>query len=741
MRSGAASNIRAGRAVEYNLPSSDTTAALAGAHVAYCAEEAQARRLLGEMVEAGRVAIDIETAPNKTEVARLAQLMQAKAETAGTLKAKRKLKAPTAEIAALAATEKRLAVEIRYAQTAGLDPHRARIRLLQVYAGGDCALVIDLDHTGPGVLDLLDGVSVIAHNMPFELSFLETAGVALGELQCTLQATRLMLGEYSTGLSTAAATYLDLDLDKTEQKGDWNAPHLTKQQVEYAAIDAVVTWRIAEKILPRFEVQRSAYEIQMRAIPAVMRMEMRGFTLDVEAHARLIEKLGHDRSAAEQSYRETCRETGHADLVPSTAAQKEELLHTLLTSDELARWRRTEKSGALSTKRSELLRAGHYPPILALVKLSRLDKLLSSFGPTLTALVSPVTGRIHAHYRVAGTASGRASCAGPNLQQIPRDGHFRALFVPEPGHVLVVADYSSMELRAAAYRSRDAAFERAFDRGLDFHKITASRMTGKDAAAVTEEERKGAKAVNFGAIYGQGAAGLAQAAWAQWGLVLDQSEAAAWLRAFADSYLGFAQWRRDHYQRCDARHFIVIGKDADRGIGRIFPKSRVPEGKSFYTRCCNLPIQGACADASMLALAYVDDRLFDAGIEGGPVAWLHDEIVLEVRADQAEQAARILKQAMIDGFAEIFPGAPLNGLVDPHIGLNWGEAKAGSKPKIDIAALYSERLKLSGLDANDEEVRLRAREYTVRAYQAHHRCSLDEAKQAVMSAIKRSAAK
>ena len=83
---------------------------------------------------------------------------------------------------------------------------------------------------------------------------------------------------------------------------------------------------------------------------------------------------------------------------------------------------------------------------------------------------------------------------------------------------------------------------------------------------------------------------------------------------------------------------IVIGKDADRGIGRIFPKSRVPEGKSFYTRCCNLPIQGSCADAAMLALSYVDERLFDADVDGGPVAWLHDEIVIEVREDRGRAA-------------------------------------------------------------------------------------------------------
>jgi DNA polymerase-1 len=660
-------------------------AALAGVEVVYIAEEAHARRLLVEMVAVGRVAIDIETAPNKTEVDRLASLLQAKAEIAGALKALRKLKAPTAESEALFARRKQLAVEIRYAGTAALDPRRSRIRLFQTYAGGDQALVIDLDYAGAGILDLLDGVNIIAHNVSFELSFLEAAGVGLGELHCTLQACRLMLGEYSTSLAEGAAAFLNLDLDKTLQASDWNAPHLTRQQIDYAAIDAVVAWRIAEKILPRFDVQRSAYEIQAGAIPAVMRMEQRGFKLDVDAHARLIADLKDKRIAAEQDYRKACRDSGHVALVdkpaPSSPAQKADLLTELLTSEELARWRRTEKSGALSTRRSELLRAGHYPPIRALVKLSKIDKRLASFGPTLAALVSPASGRIHAHYRVAGTASGRASCAGPNLQQIPRTSEladFRSLFVPELGCVLIVADYAMMEMRAAAYISGDRAMTEAFEQGLDLHRLTAARMiggNGKDIADVTEDERKGAKAVNFGAIFGQGAVGLIRSAWDQWEIVLDLDEASAWVKSFENSYFEYARWRRDHYRLCQSRRNIVIGRDAARGMGRVFPFTRLPVGNNGYTRSCNLPVQGGCADASMLALAYVDDRLFDAGIDGGPVAWLHDEIVLEVRAEQAEQAAEILKQSMIDGFAETFPGAPLNGLVQPHITASWAAAK------------------------------------------------------------------
>ena len=310
---------------------------------------------------------------------------------------------------------------------------------------------------------------------------------------------------------------------------------------------------------------------------------------------------------------------------------------------------------------------------MALVKLSRIDKVLSSFGQTLAVLASPITGRIHAHYRIANTASGRATCSGPNLQQVPRDPRFRALFVPEPGNVFIIADYASMELRAAAYISEDHAMTKAFEQGLDLHRLTASQMTGKDLADVTDEERKGAKCVNFGSVYGQGAGGLVQSAWDQFDVVLDFDEAKAWLQTFADTYYGFTRWRSVHFRACERRRHIVIGKQARDGIGRIYPQSRVPEGGSFYTRCCNLPVQGACADASMLALAYVDDRLFDAGIEGGPVAWLHDEIVLEVRDDQANLAAEILKQAMIDGFIDTFPGAPIDQLVEPHIGMSWAE--------------------------------------------------------------------
>ena len=166
-------------------------AASARPPIVYCATADDASRRIDEMVAdaCGRpVAIDIETAPVETEAARLAALRIEHASAVGKLKAARKLKAPAAEIGALAVAVKTLDARIRYAADGGPRPRRSRIRLLQVYGGGHRVAVIDLDRTGPGVLMMLDGVDVVAHNAAFEMAFLEYAGVGLGEVHCTLQA-------------------------------------------------------------------------------------------------------------------------------------------------------------------------------------------------------------------------------------------------------------------------------------------------------------------------------------------------------------------------------------------------------------------------------------------------------------------------------------------------------------------------------------------------------------------------
>jgi DNA polymerase I-like protein with 3'-5' exonuclease and polymerase domains len=635
-----------------------------------CADPADAVRLIDEVLAGadGPVAVDLETAPLPSETARLRGLEQERAEIASRL--------GEADAPSLEAEIKRLDAAIAYAETAGLDPRRSRIRLLQLCAGSDFILVVDLDRVGCACLQRLNGVAIVAHNAGFELKFLEQAGVKPGKIDCTMQGSRLLFGVMS--LEKVARESLNVILDKTEQTSDWNAPELREEQFVYAAMDARVCWRLSQTILPALGPQKAAYAIQTRAIPAVAHMESRGFKLDLEAHAALLQALSRERLEAREAYAQACVDGGQPNLavsVPSTPQQKIDLLQKLLTSEELMRWRKTPKSSALSTRRNDLRRAAHYPPIAALMTLGAIDKMLNAFGPTLAASVSPADGRIHAHYTIAKTASGRAACSDPNLQQIPRDPRFRALFVPEPGNMLIVADYSSMELRAAAHIAGDAAMLAAFEQDLDLHRITAAAMASKRIEDITSEERRAAKAVNFGALYGIGAVGLAGSAWEGYGLVIAEDEAARWLKTFEAAYPKFARWRREHARRCESRGSIIIGRDAAQGLGRLFPKSRVPEGASFYTRCCNLAIQGACADASMLALTAIDRALEQERLAGGPVAWLHDEIVLEVPAEHANRAAELLRDAMLSAFRETFPGATLKGLVKPRIVADWGEAK------------------------------------------------------------------
>ena len=655
--------------------------------VVYATTNTQATAAIAAVIaeaDGGLIGFDTETAPNPSARQRLAELQQQQLTAKGRLKAAERLhgraKQPTDVRRWGRAEVKWLTAQIGYADEAGFDPQRASIRLLQAYGGGPSVAVIDMAKVSWSALAALWEAPLVVHNAVFDLAFLSQAGIEPATIHCTLQACRLLYGSQGNSLEERAATVLSVEIDKKEQRSDWGARHLTARQINYAALDAVVVKHLAERVLPRLAEREPAYTIQMAVIPAVVRMRLRGFKMDVAAHAELIGSLAKERQDVETAYAEACRNSGRDDLaaegMPTTPAGKEELLKKLLTSDELAEWTRTEKSGHLSTKRAEMRRAAHYPPIVALARAAVLDKQLSSFGMTLAARVSPVTGRLHADTMVAGAKSGRAICSKPNLQQIPKDGAFRKLFIAEPGHVLVGADYNSMELRAAAEISGDEVMRDAFRRGDDLHEMTAMQVTGKTAAtAITEDERNAAKRVNFGAIYGIGPKGLSASIWDAYGRLLPISEAKLWLDGFAIAYPTLAAQQRRHAEQCKREGRIVIGRQAAEGIGRVFELVWLKVGKSVFTVACNLPVQGICADIAMQALAGIDEALFLAGVEGGPVAWTHDEIVLEVAKKDAKKASRLLTTVMRSAFAQTFPSAPLTNLVAAFSGPNWGALK------------------------------------------------------------------
>jgi DNA polymerase-1 len=331
------------------------------------------------------------------------------------------------------------------------------------------------------------------------------------------------------------------------------------------------------------------------------------------------------------------------------------------------------------------------PAIRSLLTINAMTKLLGTFGPELARKGSAVTGRLHPGFNVASTKAGRFSCNDPNIQQIPKHkaAGLRSCFVAEPSKVLVTADYNAMELRAAAEISNDEAMREDFANRVDLHRRQAAEMLGIPQEEVTKEQRDAAKPICFGTIYGAGRRGLMASARSGYGILLTGDEAETARRAFLGRYSGLNAWMDHSYTQSNEQGFITIGK-----LGRVIELSwespKLPDGPYDYRRgddpdeqfdttddgeewlvqpvprraelkrtlYCNAPIQGACADAAMRALILVDAAMIDAGIDGGPVLFVHDEIVVEVPEADAERARTILIEAMTRTFAETFPDDP-----------------------------------------------------------------------------------
>ena len=304
------------------------------------------------------------------------------------------------------------------------------------------------------------------------------------------------------------------------------------------------------------------------------------------------------------------------------------------------------------------------PPIRHLLEVRRLEKRVRDFGRTLLDHVHPATGRIHGDFMLAAAKSGRFSCREPNLQQLPPEA--RVAFRASPGRLLVVADYSQMELRAAAELAADPAMRAAFHAGADLHRLTAAAIAGVDPDEVTRVQRQAAKPVNFGAVFGQGPRGLVETACDSYGLVLSLADARRAQDAFFRRYPALKAWMRR--QADNAKSTQVVRTVLGRPLRAAWEK-----GGLRYTQAVNIPVQGSCADVVLIALAEADQRLRD--LDAAIIATVHDEIVAEVSDGDAAEAASRLEAAMVEAFLEVFPEAPTIGLVGVTIVRCWVEAK------------------------------------------------------------------
>jgi DNA polymerase-1 len=545
---------------------------------------------------------------------------------------------------------------------AGLNPHLSRVRLIQVYAGGPEAFVFDCFAVPSEVLRPILGKRFTAHNGIFELQHMAHIGLEPERIECTMLQANALTG---TRPSLAALVEVELNwkISKQQQVSDWSASILSSEQLEYAALDAVLVHRLFP-LLDR-KIRRKGrlrcYELMRCAQHPIARMQLNGCFFDREAQLRLMAKWVADR---ERVHHELKTLLGAAFNLGSHI-QLAAWIQKNVDASILNTWPRGAKARP-KTGAKVLALYPELPFVKTLMQWKILNKKLTSFGNRYAAHINPATGRIHASFIIGGTDTGRLACRNPNIQNPPKDSDFRSLFAAPEDRVMVVADYSQIELRVMAFVAQEKTMLAAYRMGIDLHRKTAAALTGVPLEAVTKAQRQLAKAVNFGLLFGQGAAGLAKYAKTQYGVDMSLKQAERYRQAFFDTYPGLRRWQRRTAELAEASHSVKTPS----GRVRTFKRKR---GKSYFTAFLNTPVQGGAAEVMLAALAALDRRI--KGLDAKLVNVVHDEIVLEVAADQAMAAKTAVEEAMVEGMLSVFPRADCNGLVEAHSGCNWAEAK------------------------------------------------------------------
>jgi DNA polymerase I len=574
--------------------------------------------------------------------------------------------------------------------TAGLalDPYQSRVRLIQAWAGGRHVYVFDLDHVDFNVLAPLWAQPMAIFNAVFEVKRLLAMGVKpSGRIFDVMTAIWLTDGQRPS-LEKAAMIYFELDIPKALGASDWGCPDLTEEQIEYAALDAVLCvllWQTQRDMFDEADEQVQGLCDEM--VAAISRMELNGMPIDRAAHLKQVAGWEVDLVVA--------RKLLHAASDQHDVTTRSGLrAHLLNVGVDIESWP-TTKSGLLSTRNQLLQLNADLPAVSELLEVRRLEKLIQAFGQGLIDEINPITGRVHASFLPAGASTGRFSSRGPNLQQMPKNrlAGFRKIFRAPEGRLLMALDYSQIELRAAGeiiseWFGADSILRQGFAVGIDAHIATAMRMTGKQTPdEITDAERQAAKPCNFGLLYRMGERGFhlylrAHAAAA--GLPeVSYAEACARRTAFLEGYPDLAAWQGEYSYQSRKQGYTetIAGRRWRWCWDALHPNNLDPE-EPFYldklegfrgSYAVNHPIQGSSAEVMQIALVRLDRALRGHDIE--MVATVHDEAVLIVPDNDAvvTTVARVAVAEMTAAFLEIFPEAPTIGLIDASAGPTWGD--------------------------------------------------------------------
>jgi DNA polymerase I len=431
----------------------------------------------------------------------------------------------------------------------------------------------------------------------------------------------------------------------------------------YAAEDADITLQLHQTLWPKLcatgKLQAVFETIEMPLLSVLTKMEAHGVKIDNTLLQTLSQQLAERiETLADQAY----LLSGSVFNLNST----QQLQAILFTHLKLPILKKTPK-GQPSTAEAVLHELSHeYELPKIILEYRSLSKLKSTYADALPKKINPRTQRIHTSYNQAVTATGRLSSTEPNLQNIPirtTEGRkIRAAFITEPGYKILAADYSQIELRIMAHLSQDKALCDAFAKGLDIHAATAADVFGTTVENVTPLERRRAKAINFGLIYGMSAFGLARQ------LETEHAAAQAYIDLYFNRFPGVKHYMETTRQKAHEQGFVETVFGRRLYLPEINARN-ITRQKAAERTAINAPLQGTAADIIKLAMIQVDQALAEQQIDAVMIMQVHDELVFEVNTEHTDKLSTLLHQIMCH---TVELSVPLT--VDIGIGNNWDEA-------------------------------------------------------------------
>jgi DNA polymerase-1 len=546
-------------------------------------------------------------------------------------------------------------------ETTNLSPRDGKIRLLQLATPHETFIVdVFAAQDLSALKSVLEGGPVKAlHNGKFDHSFLwNEHRISLSPLFDTMLAAQLLDGgEYgpSYALEAVAERYLDETVDKTARRENWSG-ELSGRQLEYAARDAAILLPLRERLREALEAERlePVSKIEFAAIAPIAEMELAGIKLDV-ARWKELERVVRER-------RDKAAERLEAHFPPPDGVLPLEGLGPRLNLNSPQQITDAFKQIGIElpdTRVWTLLKVDHQAA-RDLLEYRELQKKLGTYLETYASFIHPKTGRIHANFLQCRVPTGRLACTNPNVQQIPHEDEFRRCFVAEEGNVLVIADYSQIELRILAEVSDDPGFVEAFQKGEDLHRVTAATMFGVEKEVVTKEQRSAAKRINFGLAYGRGPKSLS----AQIGT--DEDRARELIDEYFANYPKVQKYLQDTANEAMRTRTLRTLSGRVRKFGNTSGLSSVERG-ALRREAMNFPVQGSAADIAKLALDYVRREIRD--LDAHLINCIHDEFVVECAEGVAPDVSKRMRGAMIRAGEKLLKKVPVE--VEVAVSRDW----------------------------------------------------------------------